>query len=172
MPAPLPRLIWALPAAGLAAGSAVWLAANAAAPQPPVLADVTTRLTQSATMSKRAGALGPSTTSYVTTLLAHPVLQVAAGEGGADPKLQLEGIALTSSRRAALLAIGSAPAVWLQLDESRAGVTLRRVERQTVVVESLSGEHSLTLGAQPPSPVLASASPLGTASGTQIQSTK
>ena len=128
---------------GLAIGSAAWLMLNALTPGSAGMGDLTERLDALGAAKRDIPDRTPD--MLVASLLSHPLLQTTTA-GGAEPLLRLEGVSMTPTRSAALIAVGAGPAQWIQVGESRTGVTLRRVAPLSAVVESMSGEHSLALG--------------------------
>lgn len=85
-----------------------------------------------------------------TDVAAHPLFALTTGPGAvADVTVSLLGIARTPKRAAALLAIGSEQADWLEIGKSRGGVTLAQVSPSGVVLETALGRKEVELGAAP-----------------------
>jgi hypothetical protein len=65
-----------------------------------------------------------------------------------EPSIRVDGVSMTRRRLAALIAIDSGPAEWLQVGESRGGVTLQSVSVSGVTVETPLGVKAVNLGDQ------------------------
>jgi hypothetical protein len=77
--------------------------------------------------------------------------------------VRLEGVSISHSRKAALISVNGAATDWLELGESRAGVTLTEVRSDAVTIDTDSGERRIRFGDGPAAaPVAAgpTASPL------------
>lgn len=100
----------------------------------------------------------------VQQLRSNPIFALTTGPGAvSEPYVRLEGISVTRRRAAALLSIGSDPADWLRVGESRHGVTLQQVAGSRVILETPLGVKELGLGQ-------ASGSPGSTMEGTASSS--
>lgn len=135
-------LIGAAPV-GLAIGSAVWLFAA----RPPG-ADVLPVLAQ------RVAAIAPhrnlprgGAESLIAQAIAAPLFAMTTGPGAvADVVLRLEGLVRSPGRVAALISIGGAPSDWLEVGQTRDGVTLQEVMSSNVVVDTATGLKDVPLG--------------------------
>lgn len=144
--------IGAAGAAGLVLGGAVWALSGGHA-QGEALDQLDTRLSAISTRS-RPRLDRPS--DALAQIKGRPLFAstgIPATTPESDVSVQLVGLARTPARTAALLAIGGAPAEWLTLGETRAGVTLRAVTGSGATVATLFGDRELMLGVGGPSPV-------------------
>lgn len=150
----------ALIACAPAATSALWLLGGVLLPADDRVQGLSERLDAATPAAPPSSP--PSASAGGTALLGRPLFPLAAPTpGSSEAALHLQGLAANGGRSAALVAIGDKPAVWLALGETKDGVTLRRVAREGAVVETMSGDHSLTLGGDhaPPTPSAAPSSP-------------
>ncbi|MDR3511013.1 MAG: hypothetical protein P4L73_05225 [Caulobacteraceae bacterium] len=70
-------------------------------------------------------------------LAATPLFALTTGPGAAqDVTVQLQGLAITPRRKAALVAIGGKPADWLDLGATRDGVTLMAIRANQIEVDT------------------------------------
>ena len=141
--------------AGLGLGGLLWLLAGSSPAQARLEAD------QSRLQALRPRS-DPSTSADASAadVLAHPLFSLTTGPGAvADVDVRLEGLARSPRRSAALLAIGSAPAQWLALGETRAGVTLEEVDASKAVVTTALGRKEVVLGANGARPTPAGPQP-------------
>jgi hypothetical protein len=142
---------------GLAVGSTAWLLA-ARPPGAATLASLTERA--AAVEARRDTPPLRRPEGIVAAALATPLFALTSGPGAvADVAVRLEGLVRLPGRVAALLSIGSAPSSWLELGQTRDGVTLQDVSSSKVVVDTAVGLKEIglgdvstpsDLGAQPP----------------------
>jgi hypothetical protein len=133
---------------GLAIGSAVWL-----------LVVRSPGADTFAVESARLAGIGPHRVvrsspqdSSITQALAAPMFAVMSGPGAiADIAVKLEGLVRTPGRVAALLSINGGASDWLELGQTREGVTLQEVSSSKVVVDTATGLKDVALGETPAS---------------------
>jgi hypothetical protein len=142
------KLILAGLALGGATGLGAWFAAGGASAQADRLEPVAEKL--QATRPPRFS--DPAAIPVdVTELASAPLFPLSVGPGAVqDPIIQLEGVSLTPTHRAALVVIDAQPAEWVQAGETRASVKVLSVERSAVVLDTLLGVRRVELGALPP----------------------
>jgi hypothetical protein len=145
-------LIWGAAPAGLVAGALAWLVFGGAFSVSPELTGYETRLNALDTHPARHIA-GVSVS--VADALAHPLFSVG-GVALADVNIQLEGIALTPRRAAALLSINGQPAEWVERGVTKDGATLQQVLSTKVVIDTATGPHEVGLNDHPAPPTQAS----------------
>ncbi len=81
-------------------------------------------------------------------LLAAPLFGAKVGaQALAEVSVRLEGLVRSPRRVAALLSIGGAPSVWLEIGQSKDGVTLQDVDATSAVIETSGGPREVVLGA-------------------------
>ncbi len=140
--------LWAAPA-GLAVGAAAWMLLGSGSHAQERLQDdqIRVQATQLAVLrSSPASDLAAQAT-------AHPLFALTTGPGAvADILVRLDGIARSSSRAAALIAINGGEADWLDRGKSRGGVTLEDVQPSKVVLETALGRREVELGDPAPAP--------------------
>ncbi len=105
----------------------------------------------------QAAPLTAPRTSQAPQLIAlatdHPLFALTTGPGAvAEVLVRLDGVARSSQRQAALIALNGGEAQWLERGASRGGVTLEEVQSSRVVVETALGRREIALGEQPPAP--------------------
>jgi hypothetical protein len=152
---------------GLAVGATAWLVAA----RPPGAVTLASLSERAAAVEARRDAprlIRPD--GIVATALATPLFALTTGPGAvAEGAIRLEGLVRLPGRVAALLAIGSAPSSWLELGQTRDGVTLQEVSPSKVVVDTAVGLKEIGLGvvsapadpATPPPPDTAARAPSG-----------
>lgn len=138
-------LLGAAPA-GLAVGAAAWLLAAK-----PTGAATFSRLEErlSALESRHAAPAIPPE-GMIQGLAATPLFAFATGPGAvADISITLQGLVRAPGRIAALLSISGGAPDWLELGQTRDGVTLQDVSGSRVVVDTALGAKELALGQAP-----------------------
>lgn len=136
-----PLKLSAVPA-GLGLGACLWLVLGGANP-PVEIGQLQDRLTAAERLMR------PRSSTQIglgAVAQGRPLFTLATSGTSGEPGLVLQGLSLGAGDKGALIAIGGAPPIWLGFGESRSGVTLRRVDGSSALVETLSGDHSLTLG--------------------------
>jgi hypothetical protein len=140
------ELIGAAVPLGLATGLAAWLLAGGLSVRANTLEAGHAKLVglrPPASVTPRSPDIGPS------ALLGTPLFALTTGPGAVrEPSIRVDGITLTSRRRAALIAIDAKPAAWLSVGESAEGVTLHSVTASAVSVETALGVKTVALGEQ------------------------
>ena len=160
-----PLILGAAPL-GLALAAICWLLFGAHASALTRLDDLNTRLGA----AKPAGGLHVLVSGADPALpaLATPLFALSTGPGAAaDVAVRLDGLAITPSRRAALISIGGKPADWLEVGATRDGVTLMEVHATKVTLDTAVGFKDIDLwqgptaaaGAPSAAPVPAPAQP-------------
>jgi hypothetical protein len=142
---------------GWAIGSGVWLLA-APAPGGDQLSVLSDRLV--AIRIRHPVAPGRSDV-LVAQAISAPLFALTTGPAAvAEILLKLEGLVRTPGRVAALLSINGGPSDWLELGQTRDGVTLQDVASSRVVVDTAMGLREVALGAPsaPTDPALPPAS--------------
>ena len=125
-------------AAGLALGSAAWLAAG----RQDVLTPVQDRLAA----VRPARTLGGSN-GGAPSLLGPPLFAMSTGPNAVrDPMVTVMGLSRMPGRAAALLAIDGKPPAWLARGESRDGVVLREVGSGRATLDLPLGVRNLRIG--------------------------
>ena len=88
---------------------------------------------------------GAETSELIANLLTPPLFgQVVA------ITLRLDGVSILPGRKAALIAINGQPADWIELGDTRDGVTLVDVQPARVSVDTDAGPQNVNLGEGPP----------------------
>jgi len=104
----------------------------------------------------------PARLVSISDAVSMPIFSVPAGQPVAAPSLQtppptsslrLLGVSMTPRRRAAFLSIGGPP-FWLSVGQSKEGVTLSRLGRDSVEVQVGGTTHRLALFKAPAGPHL------------------
>ena len=93
-------------------------------------------------------------------LLGSPLFALTTGPGAVrEPSIRVDGVSLSRRRTAALVSIDGKPSEWLEIGESRDGVTLQEVSSSSVTFETAVGTKALNLGdqsaASAPAPIAA-----------------
>jgi len=141
-------IIAAAAPAGWAIGSAIWLLV-APAPGADQFARLTERIT-TLRVGRDATSRPPET--FLTQLLATPLFAMTTGPNAvSEVLLKLDGLVRSPGRVAALLSINGAPSDWLELGQTRDGVTLQDVSSSKVVVDTATGLRDVVLGEPAPS---------------------
>ena len=131
-------------AAGLALGSAAWLAAG----RQDVLTPVQDRLAA----VRPARTLGGSD-GGAPSLFGPPLFAMSTGPNAVrDPIVTVMGLSRMPGRAAALLAIDGKPPAWLARGESRDGVVLREVGSGRATLDLPLGVRNLRIGETAPVP--------------------
>lgn len=136
-----PLILGAVPA-GLILGAVTWMSFSAGK---PLLAQLQAVEADFNALDLRSrAATGPDP---MFDVIAFPLFAAAARDSASpEPSVRLEGVAITPSRKAALISINSGPAEWMVLGASKDGVSVRQVDPSKVVVDTPSGTHDITLG--------------------------
>lgn len=140
-----PRRLILLAAApvGVVVGSAVWLVAPSQAASEKV-AHLNSRVVSIASPQRVRTPDALAAANLPTT---PPLFALTTGPGAvADVALKLEGLARAPGHVAALLAINGGTADWLQLGDTRDGVTLEDVAADRVTVDTPTGMKDVLLG--------------------------
>ncbi len=97
----------------------------------------------------RAPPGGKAAVDTVTVLAsATPLFPPISGPGApAEVSVQLQGLARSPRRTAALLAISGGPATWMVVGEARGGIVLQTVSADSVTIGTPRGERVVALGA-------------------------
>ena len=136
-------LLGAAPA-GLLTGLAAWLAAGGPAAGAATMEPAAGRL---ATLKLSPAAVADGRYYSVGDLVARPVFALTSGPGAVtEPAIRLEGVSLSRGRAAALISLDGQPAEWIEVGSSRGGVSLVDVQGGAVVVETLVGTKTISLG--------------------------
>jgi hypothetical protein len=149
-------------AVGPLLASLAWIWADASSTGPSTLASLQAEFSQAVARPRH---VAPARSSFTSQLMIRPLFQSAPGGSGVEPNLRLEGLAKTSQQTAALIAIGDQAPQWLEMGETRSGVTLRAIAADGATVETIGGAKTLKLGKAPaqtaanPAPPMASPHP-------------
>lgn len=86
--------------------------------------------------------------------LASPVFAMTTGPGAVtEIPVALSGLAVTKTRKAALISIGGKPADWLDVGATRDGVTIVAVSGAGATIDTQTGFRSIGLLSVAPGPV-------------------
>jgi hypothetical protein len=95
--------------------------------------------------AKAPGTVGASS----APLLGRPLFALTTGPGAVrEPSIRVDGVSVTRRRLAALVAIDERPPEWLEVGQTREGVTLQSVSASGAVFETALGSKTLELGQQ------------------------
>lgn len=125
---------------GLVVGALAWAGAGRGDAQTASL-EASLAQAREAPRSIRAASAGASSVARPPT-----IFDRTAASASPDITVMLQGLARTSRRQAALLAIGSKPADWLAVGETRDGVTLEAITASGVTVSTVSGVRDIGFG--------------------------
>lgn len=146
---------------GLATGLAAWLLAGGLSVRANALDEVHARLSH---LRAPAPLAARSSDAGAAALLGAPLFALTTGPGAVrEPSIRIDGVSITRRRMAALVSIDAKPAEWLQVGESREGVTLQAVTVSSATLETALGVKTLSLGDQS-----AASSPLPGAPGAAV----
>jgi hypothetical protein len=138
-------LIGGAAALGLVVGALAWISVGRGDAQTASL-EASLALAREAPKSLRAsGADAPASSRPLT------IFDRTAASATPEITVVLQGLARTSRRHAALLAIGGKAADWLTVGETRDGVTLEAITAAGATVSTASGLRDIGFG--PSSPV-------------------
>ena len=130
-------LILAAAPVGATLGAAVWLLLGQGAGVLEPVANMQIQFAVNRSHARHAVFTGMDP---VAQAVAQPLFALTSGPGAvSDVLVRLEGVARTGRRTAALLSINGAPAAWLELGETRDGVTLQDVQGTKVVLDTATG---------------------------------
>lgn len=143
---------------GLVTGLSAWLLADGVSARASALEATHARLT-----ALRAPAAGRPSGSGGLGLIGAPLFALTTGPGAVrEPAIRLDGVSITRRRTAALVSIDARPSEWLEVGETRDGVSLQSLTSSSATFETALGVKSLGLGQQS-----AASAPLPGASGAQ-----
>ncbi len=129
--------------AGLALALGLWLLIGR---DPPAIAAVAGLETRLAAARPVATSRASAVDALTVRALGSPVFALTTGPAAvADIPVTMTGIALTRTRKAALISVGAKPADWLDLGATRDGVTLMSVTVAGATVDTPTGFKALTL---------------------------
>lgn len=141
--------------AGLALAAAAWFILGGGNGMSADLDRLELRLAAAKPPAQHAFAAADS----VARAAATPLFGLTTGPGAvADISVALQGLAVTPTRKAALVSIGGKPSDWLDLGATRDGVTLMTVQSNKITVDTATGFKDVGLWDQsantsgPPSP--------------------
>ncbi len=144
MPRNRATLAFSITVVGPLLATLAWLWTDASGAGPSALASLQAQFGETAVRAKRPF---PLQSPFVSQLMGRPLFQSAqAGTSAVEPSLRLEGLAKTSRRTAALIAIGDQAPQWLEAGQTRSGVTLKSIAADSVAVATIGGLHPLKLG--------------------------
>lgn len=136
-----PLVLGAAPG-GLIIGAALWVVLSHGTPIFDRLDSIGADLEALRPPARTATAIDLSAAS------SKPIFALTTGPGAvSDAVVALQGISRTPTRTAALISIDGKPAGWLELGATRDGVTLDQVDGEKVVVETVTGQKEVALGA-------------------------
>jgi len=136
--------------AGLVLAFGLWLALGGHSPADDQMAGVGARLDNVRPVVNRAAA--NADVAAAARALASPVFALTTGPGAVpDTPVALTGIAVTGTRKAALISIGGKPADWLDLGATRDGVTVMTINAAGVTVDTATGFKTVGLSSGPAS---------------------
>jgi len=140
------RLIGAAAPLGLALGLGAWLLAGGLSVRADALDEVHTQL---AGLQTPRPPPARASDAGAAALLGAPLFALTTGPGAVrEPAVRIDGVSITRRRLAALVSVDAGPAEWLQVGESRGGVTLQAVTAASATVETALGVKTLNLGDQ------------------------
>jgi hypothetical protein len=115
------------------------------------MADLAARLDNARPIVNRAAANADAIAA--ARALSSPVFALTTGPSAvSDTPVALTGIAVTGTRKAALISIGGKPADWLDLGATRDGVTVMAINAAGVTVDTATGFKTVGLSSGPASP--------------------
>ncbi|MDZ4370977.1 MAG: hypothetical protein U1C74_06105 [Phenylobacterium sp.] len=131
---------------GLATGLAAWLLAGGLSIRAAALDPLQDRLRALKPPATQAVGLAGASSA---PLLGRPLFALTTGPGAVrEPSIRVDGVSVTRRRLAALVAIDERPPEWLQVGETREGVTLQSVSASGAVFDTALGPKTLELGQQ------------------------
>lgn len=93
-----------------------------------------------AALKPKPSRVSASSTDLSARLASTPLFALTTGPGAvAETAVQLQGLAITPVRKAALISIGGKPSDWLELGATRDGVTLMAIQSSKVTVDTATG---------------------------------
>jgi hypothetical protein len=126
---------------GIALGALCWLGVGRPA-SGARLATAEARLAQ-VTIKRPVSRVGP----LIDLSLVSPLFGAeAAAPPEPEPAVTVIGVTRTPRRSAALVSINGVAADWMQVGETRAGVTLQEVGSNGVVIATVNGPREIALG--------------------------
>lgn len=131
---------------GLATGLAAWVLADGLTARAGALETTHARL-----VGMRPPAAAAHAASYdgAATLLGTPLFALTTGPGAVrEPSIRVDGISMSRRRMAALVSIDAKPAEWLNVGETRDGVSLQAIAASSATFETALGTKTLNLGDQ------------------------
>lgn len=131
---------------GLATGLAAWMLAGAGKSD---LARIEPLQTEVAALRAPKTASAQAGPARAAELAATPIFVMTVGPGAvSEPLVRLDGVSVSKRRTAALLSFAGAAPEWLNLGETRNGVTLTAIIGSKAVLETILGARELALGEQ------------------------
>lgn len=99
-----------------------------------------------AAIKPRAAHVSTASSDLSAHLASTPLFALTTGPGAvAETTVQLQGLAITPVRKAALISIGGKPSDWLELGATRDGVTLMAMQSSKVTVDTATGFKDVAL---------------------------
>ena len=131
---------------GLVLGAGVWTAFGGPSAAADRLEQERARLDAARPARPRASPV-PALAAEASS---HPLFALTTGPAAVpEVVVRLDGVSRSSTRSAALISIGGAPATWLERGKSFGGVTLVAIGVSTIVLETALGQREVRLAEGP-----------------------